>query len=196
MYSFASSQSPLPLPVVDALKRGLLRSHVDGLTLLELPFAGQRFEEIRSDAERGLRDLLHLAASQHVLFLQGGASAHFGLLPVNFLKPEDEADYVESGLWSKRAIEAARIHGRVRVAARGEGFALPQTSSFRLSSRAVYCHMTTNETAEGLQFQTIPDTGEVPLVADMTGDFLTRVVPWERLAFIYASAQKILASPG
>ena len=193
-FSFASGQSVLPPSVVAELCRDLAEWRDSGLSLLELPFTHADFGDLLAQAQSDLRALLGLSESYRVLFLQGGASAQFGLLPMNLLGSKTGVDYVETGHWSRRAMAAAAAWCDVHVVAQGDGVSLPAT--WHLSADPAYCHLTTNETAEGLQFHHIPETGDVPLVADMTADFLTRPIPVERFGLIYASAQKNLGVAG
>jgi phosphoserine aminotransferase len=194
-FSFASAQACLPPAVLEELESDIRIWRGSGFSLLELPFSDREFEAIRSAAEQDLRDLLGLTSEHHVLFLQGGATALFALAPMNLLGAGGTADYVETGLWSRRALNAASPWG-VAVAATGDGRSLPHPQSWRLSPNAVYCHVTSNETVEGLQFKTFPDLGGIPLVADMTSDFLTRPIPLGPFGLIYASAQKNLGIAG
>ena len=193
-FSFASGSSTLPPLVRAALTRDVDDWHGSGFSALELPFTGQAFGEILATAEDDLRLLLDLPASYRVLFLQGGASAQFTLLPMNLLGHASHCDYVQSGYWSRRAIEEAAAYCDARVIATGSDTHLPRAGTWRQSADAAYCHFTSNETADGLQFHSFPQSIEVPLVADMTADFLTRPIPVERFGLIYASAQKNLGA--
>lgn len=195
-FSFASAQGSLPPDVREELERDIRQWRGSGLSLLELPFSSHDFEAIRAGAEQDLRELLGLSAEHHILFLQGGATAQFSLAPLNLLREGDSAYYVETGLWSRRARDAASPWGAIHVAATGDGRSLPHPQNWRLSPNAAYCHVTSNETVEGLQFQTFPDLGRIPLVADMTSDFLTRPIPLGPFGLIYASAQKNLGIAG
>lgn len=195
-FSFASAQASLPPDVREELERDIRQWRGSGLSLLELPFSDHDFEAIRAEAEQDLRELLGLSAEHHVLFLQGGATAQFSLVPLNLLREGDSADYVETGLWSRRARDAASPWGAIHVAATGDGRSLPHPQNWRLSPDAIYCHVTSNETVEGLQFETFPDLGRIPLVADMTSDFLTRPIRLGPFGLIYASAQKNLGIAG
>ncbi len=196
IHSFASASSTLPDEVRAALGSDVAEWQGSGLSALALPFTGKEFADILALAEHDLRALLDLPDTYSVLFLQGGASAHFSLLPMNLLGPHKHCDYVESGHWSRRAIAAARSWCDVRVIAPRDAGSLPPASGWDRSPDAAYCHFTTNETADGLQFHSYPDASDVPLVADMTADFLTRPVPVERFGAIYASAQKNLGAAG
>lgn len=194
--SFASAASKLPDDVLAALRADIVEWQGTGLSALELPFTGKAFANIAALAEHDIRALLDLPEDYRVLLLQGGASAQFAFLPMNLLGRASHCDYVQSGHWSRRAIAAAEQHGRVRVIAAGDGRSLPDPAAWDRSADAAYCHYTTNETADGLQFQTFPETSDVPLVADMTADFLTRPIPVGRFGLIYASAQKNLGAAG
>jgi phosphoserine aminotransferase len=167
-----------------------------GLSALELPFTGPQFAQIAADAEADLRHLLDLPASYRVLFLQGGATAQFSLVPMNLLGAGAHGDYVQSGYWSRRAIEEAARCCDARVIATGTDGELPSPETWRRSPDAGYCHFTSNESADGLQFHDFPAPGPTPLVVDMTGDFLTRPLPIDRFGLIYASAQKTLGAAG
>jgi phosphoserine aminotransferase len=194
-FSFASAQAALPPSVAEELERDIREWRSGGRSPLELPFSHE-FEAIRAAAEQDLRHLLGLTFEHHVLFLQGGATAQFSLAPMNLLGEGDKADYVESGHWSRRASKAASAWGAINIAAAGQGQSLPHPQTWRVSSDAVYCHVTSNETAEGLQFRALPDLGGIPLVVDMTADFLTRPIALDPIGLIYASAQKNLGIAG
>lgn len=196
VYSFASSHAPLPQDVLAALSDDVAEWEHSGFSALELPFTGKDFADILALTEHELRALLNLPEAYRVLFLQGGASAQFALLPMNLLGSASHCDYVQTGHWSKRAIKEAAAWCDVRVAAVGSVGELPVPCSWDTSPDAAYCHYTSNETAEGLQFQCYPEISDVPLVADMTADFLTRPIPVERFGLIYASAQKNLGAAG
>lgn len=195
-FSFASAQGPLPPSILDELQSDIRHWRGSDQSLLELPFSASDFEAIHAAAEQDLRHLLGLTSEHHILFLQGGATALFSLAPMNLLREGDSADYIETGLWSRRALEAASTWGDMHVAAAGDGRSLPPPQTWRISSSAAFCHVTSNETAEGLQFRTFPDLGGIPLVADMTADFLTRPIPLDPFGLIYASAQKNLGIAG
>lgn len=195
-YNFASGPATLPPDVLEAARAALADCRGTGLSILELPFTGSVFAGILAETERDLRDLLGLTEAWRVLFLQGGASAQFALVPMNLLGEKGAADYVETGHWSRRAMAEAANWCRVRTAARGSGRDVPPPAEWSLCEDAAYCHLTTNETADGVQFHRLPDTGAVPLVADMSADLLTRPLEVARFGLIYASAQKNLGAAG
>lgn len=194
--SFAAGPATLPREVLEALQHDIAQWRSSGQSVLALPFTGPDFNEILDEAEKDLRTLLGIPPNYRVLFLQGGAYAHFALLPMNLGGGHGHADYVETGHWSRRAIAEAAPWLSVRRAAHGNGSSLPAPATWSMSAGAAYCHYTSNETADGLQFQSVPDTGSVPLVADMSADLLTRPIPVEGFGLVYASAQKNLGAAG
>lgn len=196
VFSFGSGPSALPKGVIEDVQRDIAAWRDSGQSLLELPFSGKEFATILAEAERNLRELLGLPDHFRVLFLQGGAFTQFAALPMNLLGAREEADYVHTGYWSRRAIAEASPWARIRLAACADGVCLPPIETWDISDRSAYCHFTSNETADGLQFREMPRTDGIPLVADMSADFLSRSIPIERFALIYASAQKSLGAAG
>lgn len=195
-FSFAAGPCPLPSQVKQQIAEDALDWKGTGVSALELPFTSGEFVEIITAAEEGLRLLLGIPRSYKVLFIQGGATAQFALLPMNLVGATAHCDYVKSGYWSRRAIEEADASCDVHVIARGTSTELPKPHAWRHNPEAAYCHFTSNESADGLQYHSFPKAGHAPLVADMTGDFLTRPVPVERFGLIYAGAQKSLVAAG
>ena len=177
----------------------MLNWHGYWMSVMEMPFSSDEYREIAASASANLRKLLDLPDDYHILFLQGGAYAHFAILAMNLMGDNTVADYVQTGHWSTRAIYEARRYGQVNIAASAEsaGFNhIPPIAEWRLDPAAAYCHITTNETANGVQFHWLPDTGDVPLVADMTSDFLARQLDVSRFGLVYASAQKNVGPAG
>lgn len=195
-FSFAAGPCPIPPQVKQQVAEDVREWNGCGVSALELPFTGDEFAEILESAESDLRSLLEIPRSHKVLFLQGGATAQFSLVPMNLARMGGYCDYVESGYWSRRAIEEAGARWDVRVIAEGAAGRVPGVREWRRSSDAAYCHFTSNESADGLQFHELPQAGKVPLVVDMTGDFLARSIPIDRFGLVYASAQKSLGSAG
>ena len=194
-FNFAAGPAVMPREVLEQARDEMLDWHGSGMSVLEMPFTGRHFAEILASAENDLRTLLAIPSGYRVLFLQGGAYAHCAIVPMNLLRGRGSADYVETGHWSKRAITEARRYGEVNIVASGVD-QIPPFEQWRLDAEAAYCHITTNETADGVQFQWTPATGEVPLVADMTSDFLSRPIDVSRYGLIYASAQKNVGPAG
>lgn len=195
-YSFASGPAPLPPDVIDAVIADVRRLTGCSYSLLELPFTNPLFSRILDEAESDIRELLALPETHHVLFFQGGATAQFSLIPQNLCNGATEVDYVDTGLWSHRAIDAALPWCHVNIAARGDGRTLPCPLSWSRSPNAAYCHFTTNETADGLQYHQWPADDGPPLVADMTADLFTRPFPVDRFGLVYAGGQKNLGATG
>lgn len=196
VFSFASGPAALPQCVIEDVRRDINEWRDSAQSLLELPFGGREFGAILNEAECDLRHLLNIPENHRVLFLQGGALTQFSALPMNLLGKREVADYVETGYWSRRAISEAAPWARIRLAGRGDGRSLPPPETWELSPNSAYCHFTSNETADGLQYQCTPHTGDLPLVADMSADFLTRPIAVERFGLLYASAQKNLGAAG
>ena len=199
VYNFAAGPGVMPREVLLEAQRELLDCRRSGMSILEMPFTGAEFQNIADQARRDLRELLELPPHYHVLFLPGGASTQFSLLPMNLLPPDGRADYVDTGHWSRKAIAEARRYVSVNVAASGaqHGYRrLPCRRYWQLDPQAGYCHITSNETADGLAYHRLPDTRGVPLVADMTSDFLSRPLDVERFGVIYAGAQKNVGPAG
>jgi len=166
---------------------------------MEISHRSKVFDEIFARAEVGLRKLLGIPDNYHVLFLQGGASLQFSMVPMNFLTAGGSADYIITGSWGKKAVKEAKKSGNVNIAATmaDGGFTrVPQQDELQLDPRAAYVHITTNETIEGVEWKTEPDTGDVPLVADASSDILSHPIPVEKYALIYAGAQKNMGPSG
>ncbi len=170
-----------------------------GMSVMEMPFTGPEFKAIAAAARDDLRALLGIPPRYALLFMQGGASAQFSLVPMNLLRVKRRADYVETGHWSRRAMaEGGRYcEARVAASAAATGFdRVPPLAEWRLDPDAAFCHVTSNETANGVEYHWTPETGAVPLVADMTSSFLSRPVDVARYGLIYAGAQKNVGPSG
>ncbi|MFB6261814.1 MAG: 3-phosphoserine/phosphohydroxythreonine transaminase, partial [Thiohalorhabdaceae bacterium] len=160
---------------------------------------GPEFQSIIDRAEADLRELMAIPDNYHVLFLQGGASSQFAAVPFNLLRDKGKADYINTGSWSKKAIAEAKRYCDVNVAAtaENENFTwIPKQDQLALDATAAYCHMTTNNTIFGTEFHYTPDTGDVPLVADMSSDILSRPIDVSQFGVIYAGAQKNIGPSG
>lgn len=189
----------MPVEVLEQAQRELLDCGGHGLSILEMPFTGDEFRGILRQTRDDLRALLQIPDHFHILFMHGGASAQFSLVPLNLLGDGKKADYVETGYWSRKAIREARRYCAVNIVGSSEEnqfCRMPTSAELRIDPDAAYCHITTNETANGIQFHAIPDCGDVPLVADMTSDFLSRPIDFNRFGLIYASAQKNIGPAG
>lgn len=192
VYNFSAGPAVLPEPVLEEASQGILEIAGSGMSILEVSHRGPEYEAIHFDAQARLLRILHLDPEEYVvLFLGGGASLQFAMLPMNFLTPDRTADYVDTGAWSNKALKEARRFGKANVAAssREEKYAcIPRV--LNLTPGATYVHITTNNTIEGTEWAELPDTGDIPLVADASSDFLARAWDYRRFALLYAGAQK------
>lgn len=198
-YNFCAGPAALPTAVLERAQAELLDWHGKGLSVMEMSHRSDEYVAIAEKAEQDLRDLLAIPSNYKVLFLQGGASQQFAQIPLNLLPEDGVADYVETGIWSKKAIEEARRFGTINVAASAKAydyFAIPGQNDWQLSQNAAYLHYCSNETIGGLQFDWVPDLGDVPLVVDMSSDILSRPIDVSQFGMIYAGAQKNIGPSG
>ena len=199
IFNFSAGPAVLPLPVLEQAQRELISLPGVGMSVMEISHRSKAFDEIIGSAESGLRELLNIPADYHVLFLQGGASLQFSMIPMNFLPADGSADYVLTGSWGKKALKEAKKSGRVNVVATmaDGGFTrVPGNDELKLDPKAAYVHITTNETIEGVEWKSEPDVAEVPLVADASSDILSHPIPVAKYALIYAGAQKNIGPSG
>lgn len=189
----------LPEEVLAQARDEMFDWHSSGMSVMEMSHRGKEFMSIAEAAETDLRRLLAVPANYKVLFLQGGATAQFAMVPMNLLRNRLKADYVHTGEWAKKAIGEARKFCTVNLAASAEdrNFSyVPALEKWKLDSDAAYVHITTNETIGGVEFHWIPDTRNVPLVADMSSHILSRPVDVSKYGVIYAGAQKNIGPAG
>lgn len=199
IFNFSAGPAVIPLPVLEEAQRHLVALPGAGMSVLELSHRSKQFGEILEQAESGLRQLLNLPNNYQVLFLQGGASLQFSMVPMNLLPPEGSADYVVTGSWSQKAVKEAKRVGTVNIAATTEAtnFShIPQQDELKLDQRAAYVHLTTNNTIFGTQWQALPEVEAIPLVADTSSDILSRPIAIDKYALIYAGAQKNIGPSG
>ena len=200
LINFAPGPATLPLPVLEEAQRDLVDYRGTGISILEHSHRGKDYEAVHDDAMSLLKELLSIPDGYDILFMQGGARGQFAFLPMNLLPAGASADYVITGTWSEKAYEEAQIVGRARVAAtteKGGKYArVPKASELERDPKAAYLHITTNNTIFGTQFFDYPDTGEVPLAADMSSDIAWAPLDVSRFGVIYAGAQKNLGIPG
>jgi phosphoserine aminotransferase len=199
IFNFSAGPAMLPQPVLARAGDEMLDWHGSGMCVMEMSHRGKEFISIAAEAERDLRELLAVPANYRVLFLQGGATLQFAQVPMNLLAGKGKADYVNTGEWSKKAIKEAKAFCDVHIAASSEdrGFSYaPAQSSWKVRADAAYVHYCSNETIGGVEFHWIPDTGNVPLVADASSHFLSRPLDVSRFGLIYAGAQKNVGPAG
>ncbi|MGV8844086.1 MAG: 3-phosphoserine/phosphohydroxythreonine transaminase [Pseudomonas sp.] len=199
VFNFCAGPAALPEAVLLRAQAELLDWQGKGLSVMEMSHRSDEFTGIAETAEHDLRDLLSIPDNYKVLFLQGGASQQFAQVPLNLLPEEGIADYLDTGIWSRKAIDEARRFGNVNVAASAKPydyFAIPGQNEWQLSKNAAYVHYASNETIGGLEFGWIPEVGDVPLVADMSSDILSRPIDISKFGLIYAGAQKNIGPSG
>lgn len=199
VFNFSAGPAVLPLPVLEEAQRDLVSLPGVGMSILEISHRSKTFEAILARAEADLRTLGGVPASHKVLFLQGGASLQFSMVPLNLLTEGRTADYILTGGWAQKAMKEAQRVGAVNVAAttESEQFSrIPRQDELRLTPGAAYVHMTTNNTLFGTQWAAEPAVGDVPLVADTSSDMFSRPIDVSRYGLIYAGAQKNLGPSG
>ena len=199
LWNFSAGPAALPQPVLERAKRELLDWQGCGASVMELSHRGKLFMGLAQQAEADLRELLGIPADYAVLFLQGGATQHFGQIPMNLAGEGDSADYIVTGHWGEKAVSEAAPYVKVNLAASGKDqqyLSLPPRDTWKLDPRAAYVHYTPNETIHGVEFHDIPEVGDVPLVADMSSNILSEPLDVSRFGLIYAGAQKNIGPSG
>ncbi|OHX37256.1 phosphoserine transaminase [Methylomonas sp. LWB] len=199
IYNFSAGPSMLPEPVLLQAQQEMLDWRGSGMSVMEMSHRGPHFMVIAEQMKNDLIELLAVPANYRVLFLQAGASAQFAMIPQNILNGKTKACYVNTGAWSTAAIKEAGKYCEVQVAASGESTAfttIPAYADWRVDPAAAYLHYTSNETIHGVEFNDIPDAGDLPLVCDMSSNILSRRVDIGRYGLIYAGAQKNMGPSG
>jgi phosphoserine aminotransferase len=199
VYNFSAGPAMLPEAVLKQAQEELPDWHGAGASIMEMSHRGKEFVSVAAEAERDVRELLGVPNNYKVLFLQGGASTQFATIPMNLLRGKTTADYILTGAWGKKAISDAKKYCTVNLAASSEGekfTSIPSFESWSLKKDAAYVHYTPNETIGGVEFHWVPDTGEVPLVADYSSTILSRPIEVSRFGLIYAGAQKNIGPAG
>lgn len=198
IYNFSAGPAVLPKPVLEQAQAEMLDWHGSGMSVMEMSHRGKEFTGILAKTEADLRTLLSIPSNYKVLFLQGGAIAENAIIPMNLLNG-GEADYVVTGAWSKRSVDDANAYGKINVVASSEAdqFShVPAFADWKLNKHAAYLHICTNETINGVEFDGIPDAGDVPIVADMSSHILSRPVDISKYGVIYGGAQKNIGPAG
>jgi phosphoserine aminotransferase len=199
VHNFSAGPAALPEPVLRQAAEEMLDWHGRGMSIMEMSHRTPDFEGVIAAAEADLRELMGIPANYKVLFLQGGATLQFSAVPINLLRGRKKADYIVTGSWSEKAVAEARRFCEVNIAAStaAANFShAPVQQELRLSGDAAYVHVCTNETIMGVEFPYVPDTGDVPLVADMSSHILSREIDVSKYALIYAGAQKNIGPVG
>ena len=198
IYNFNAGPAALPLSVLEEIQASFLDFKGSGMSITEVSHRSKWFDDVINDAVERLKRVLGLDDRFQVLFLQGGASMQFCMIPMNFLADGQQADYVNTGTWSTKAIKEAQIQGKainVVASSEDENFSyIPENISF--NAGAIYAHITSNNTIKGTQWAEFPETGGVPLIADMSSDILSRSFDADKFGFFYAGAQKNMGPAG
>ena len=199
VFNFSPGPATLPEAVLRQAADEMLDWHGSGMSVMEMSHRGKEFIGIHAEAESLLRELMGIPSNYKVLFMQGGAIGENAIVPMNLIGRTGRADYVLTGDWSKKSAKEAKTYGQVNIAASGEGgkfTAIPKQAEWKLDAGAAYVHICSNETIGGVQFHWTPDTGSVPLVADMSSDILSRPIDVSKYGLIYAGAQKNMGPSG
>ncbi len=199
IYNFSAGPAVLPKEVLQQAQAEMLDWQGSGMSVMEMSHRGKEYMGIHAQAEADLRELMAIPKNYKVLFLQGGAHLQFSMIPLNLLRGKASADYVNTGIWSKKAIDEAKKFCHVNEAASSadKKFTyVPDIKSWKLDRDAAYVHYTPNETIDGVEFGWVPDTGDVPLVADMSSNILSRPYDVSSFGLIYAGAQKNIGPAG
>jgi phosphoserine aminotransferase len=199
IYNFSAGPAVLPVPVLEQARDEMLSLPGVGMSVMEISHRSKTFDEIMNGAEAGMRELMGIPENYRVLFLQGGASLQFSMIPMNLLMEGASADYVITGSWGKKALKEAKKVGAVSVAADladSRYTRTPEPHELKLDPNAAYVHMTSNETIEGVEWKDEPQVGDVPLISDASSNIMSRPVDVSKYALIYAGAQKNLGPSG
>ncbi|WP_372635590.1 3-phosphoserine/phosphohydroxythreonine transaminase [Cohnella sp.] len=198
-YNFNAGPAALPLEVLENAQKQFVEYGDSGMSLMEMSHRGAIYEKVHYETEKLLRELMAIPEGYKVLFVQGGASTQFAMIPLNLLRAGTTAAYVATGSWATKAIEEAKLFGEVVIAASSEADSykrIPTAEELKVPGNAAYVHLTSNETIEGTQWTDYPDTGSVPLIGDMSSDILCRPIDVSKFGLIYAGAQKNLGPSG
>ncbi|SKA86151.1 phosphoserine aminotransferase apoenzyme [Thiothrix eikelboomii] len=199
VFNFSPGPAVLPHAVLEQAKAELLDWHGSGMSVMEMSHRGREFMSIAAQAEADLRTLMQIPQNYKVLFLQGGAHSQFAMIPMNLARGKSQADYLDTGDWSLKAIEEGRRYLDLNVVASSAAShytTIPPLATWQLNPAAAYLHYTSNETIRGVEFDWIPELGDLPLVVDMSSDILSRPIEVSRFGLIYAGAQKNIGPAG
>lgn len=199
IFNFSAGPAVLPLPVLEEAQRDLVMLPGVGMSIMEISHRSKMFDEVIEGAEADIRALAGIPENYHVLFLQGGASLQFSMVPMNLMAEGQKADYIVTGVWSQKAVSEAKRVGSVSIAGtteEGNFSRIPRQDELTLSPDAAYVHVTSNNTIFGTQWRTMPEVGNVPLVCDASSDIYSRPIDVAKYGVIYAGAQKNLGPSG
>ncbi|MFC5987172.1 3-phosphoserine/phosphohydroxythreonine transaminase [Marinicrinis lubricantis] len=198
-YNFNAGPAALPLEVLQQAQEQFVDFQGIGMSIMEISHRSKQYEQVHHETQDLLRELMNIPSNYKILFLQGGASTQFAMIPMNLVKSGQMSSYVHTGSWANKAIKEAKLFGEVQIAASSkeqEFKEIPDLSKLAINPKAAYLHVTSNETIGGIQYSEYPNTGDIPLIADMSSDILCRPVDVSRFGMIYAGAQKNLGPSG
>ncbi|MGG1551999.1 3-phosphoserine/phosphohydroxythreonine transaminase [Paenibacillus ferrarius] len=198
-FNFNAGPAALPLEVLQRAQAEFVDFKGIGMSIMEISHRSAEYEQVHNETQELLKRIFGIPAGYQILFLQGGASTQFAMIPMNFLKAGKVGSYVLTGAWAEKAIQEAKLFGEVAIAASSaeqKFMKIPDLSEINLDPNSAYLHVTSNETIEGAQFQAFPETGNIPLIGDMSSDILSRPVDVSKFSMIYAGAQKNLGPSG
>ena len=199
VFNFSAGPAMIPQAVLEKAQSEMLDWNGTGMSTMEMSHRGKDYMSIAEKAMADLREIMAIPDTHEILFLQGGASSQFAMVPMNLLRGKKTADYINTGAWSKKAIAEAKKYCDVNIAAtteEGKFSSAPSQAELKLNPDAAYVHYTPNETIGGVEFDYIPETNGVPLVADMSSTILSRPIDVSKFAVIYAGAQKNIGPAG
>jgi len=201
VFNFSAGPAMLPQAVIEQAQRELLEWNGSGMSVMEMSHRGKDYMSIAEQADADLREVMNIPSNYKVLFLQGGASSQFAMVPMNLLRGGNKADYIVTGSWGKKAVAEAKRYCDVNIAFdaaadSGKFTFAPAQGDLKLSADAAYVHYTPNETIEGVEFPYVPEVGDKPLVADMSSTILSRPIDVSKYGVIYAGAQKNIGPAG
>lgn len=199
VYNFSAGPSMLPVEVLNKAKDEMLSWGGTGMSVMEMSHRSKVYESIIQGAEALLRELINIPENYKVLFLQGGASSQFAMIPLNLMGKTGKADYIITGQWSKKAAQEASRYGKVNIVASSEDKVfsyIPDLDGIKFDPDASYVHITSNNTIYGTRYTRLPDTGDVPIVSDMSSFILSETVDVTKYGVIYAGAQKNMGPAG
>ncbi|MFS1511665.1 3-phosphoserine/phosphohydroxythreonine transaminase [Chengkuizengella sp. SCS-71B] len=196
-YNFNAGPAALPLEVLQKAQEELVDYQGIGMSIMEISHRSAEYEQLNGETQELLSELLNIPSGYKTLFLQGGASTQFAMIPLNFFNASKVSNYIITGSWGKKALKESKLIGETIVSAQPEKFShIPDITQLQLHNHSAYLHITSNETIEGIQYQQFPDTGSIPLIADMSSDILCRPIDISQFGMIYAGAQKNLGPSG
>ncbi len=199
IYNFSAGPSTLPVDTLEEASKELVDYHGSGMSLIEMSHRGKIYDEVHHQTMSLAREILDIPDEFDILFLQGGATMQFGMVPMALLQEGQTADYILTGSWAKKAYNDGELMGNVNVPWDGKDESytrIPAQDELKLTSGAAYVHLCSNETIGGIQWPYFPDTGDVPLICDMSSDIMSRPLPWDKIDMVYAGTQKNLAPAG